>query len=563
MWMGKFMEHVSALNLRTQHDASSSDDRAGTPETLFVINLCASMAPLPASDLRIAGLEQFKIFQIARVEDGRTRHRVRVGFFAQESDAESVVAGLRERFPTAFITTAISEDRRHMRSANVRPASAKPATRATDAVKSAPAAATITASAPAVQRRPDRVEPAVAKTSAPTPAPKVAPPAAKVPPAQAKTVASEPVRETPAAKAAAAVLELSYDDAPLNAGKSSDALVDGPRHAPPPVLARIKDPSAIVINFSVETEARKAPPAASKPAANAKPFHVGANAEIPFLDLALEADPLNSGKSEKASPATGRQAADKHVVEKQPNERQGAAAAAAMQKLSSDDIWRMEDLDSTQTIRTLSKAELSDANQPKWYVVQLALSNQAVNMDAMPQLDIFTAYRLYSVAVMEEGKILHALRLGFFKEEVSAEAVRGYVRTFFASPDIIRVSTAEQARFAEAPTPTVKPASKVVEINIARERAAIKDAVDAAPAKSASTEPSNAPRAAAKSAVPAARSAPRTPANRAAGTVRQNTSALDAKLRQAAKEIALTQSGMHKMKGNSSLFSRLVGKLKS
>ena len=66
------------------------------------------------------------------------------------------------------------------------------------------------------------------------------------------------------------------------------------------------------------------------------------------------------------------------------NDRQ-AAAAATMQKLSGDEIWRMDDLDSTQTIRTLTKAELSDANQPKWYVVQLALSNQAVNMEAMPQ----------------------------------------------------------------------------------------------------------------------------------------------------------------------------------
>jgi hypothetical protein len=523
------------------------------------------MAPLPASDLRIAGLEQFKIFQIARVEDGRTRHRVRIGFFAQESDAESVVAGLRERYPTAFITTAISEDRRHLRSAAARPASAKPATRAADAVRSAPATATITASAPAAARRVENVAPAVAKTTAPPIASsKVTTPTAKSAPAQAKTAAAELVRETPVAKAAAAILELSYDDAPLNASKPADvAATEGPRHAPPPAVARIKDPSAIVIDFSVEAEARKTPPAASKPAASAKPFHVGANAEIPFLDLALEADPLNAAKSAGAAQSNDRQINDRPLNDRQAGDRQGAAAAAAMQKLSSDDIWRMDDLDSTQTIRTLSKAEQSDANQPKWYVVQLALSNQAVNMEAMPQLDIFTAYRLYSVAVMEEGKILHALRLGFFKEDVSAEAVRGYVRTFFASPTIIRVSTAEQARFVDAPTPTIKPAGKVVEINAARDRTPVKEVAAVSPAKIAPTESSIAPRAAAKSAAPATRSSTHTPTSRALGTPRQDGSALDAKLRQAAREIALTQSGMHKIKNGSSLLSRLVGKLKN
>lgn len=547
------MEQVSALNLRTQSDTDRSDDRAGTPDTLFVINLCASMAPLPAADLRIAGLEQFKIFQISRVEDGRTRHRVRVGFFAQEADAESVVAGLRERYPTAFITTAIAEDRRFMRSATVRPSTAKPATRAADAVKSAPAAIK---AAPTAQPRPVNVEsPAPAKIVAPVATPKTPTPAAKITPAPAKVAPQQSVREAPAAKAAAAVLELSYDDAPLNTGKSAgDMTAEGPRHAPPPVVARVKDPSAIVIDFSVEAEARKTPPVPSRPTANAKPFHVGANAEIPFLDLALEADPLNASKN---APAAGQSPAV------QSNDRQGAAAAAAMQKLSGDEIWRMDDLDSTQTIRTLSKAELSDANQPKWYVVQLALSNQAVNMEAMPQLDIFTAYRLYSVAVMEEGKILHALRLGFFKEAVSAEAVCGYVRTFFASPSIIRVSTAEQARFVDAPTPTVKAAGKVVEIGAARDRSPVKDGAHlAAAAANASTESSGASRAAAKSAAPAVRSAPHTSANSEPGKTRENGSALDAKLRQAAREIALTQSGMHKIKNNSSLLSRLVGRLK-
>jgi hypothetical protein len=90
----------------------------------------------------------------------------------------------------------------------------------------------------------------------------------------------------------------------------------------------------------------------------------------------------------------------------------------------------------------------------------------------MPRLDIFEAYRLYSVASAGSGKIVHSLRLGFFKEAVSAEAVSGYLKTFFGSPTIMRISVAEHARFKDAPS-TKKPAApayeaKVVEINHAR-----------------------------------------------------------------------------------------------
>jgi hypothetical protein len=105
--------------------------------------------------------------------------------------------------------------------------------------------------------------------------------------------------------------------------------------------------------------------------------------------------------------------------------------------------------------------------------VQLAVSDQPVNLDAMPRLDIFEAYRLYSVATAGSGKIVHSLRLGFFKEAVSAEAVMGYLQTFFGSPSVMRVSVAEHGRFKDAPSTKKPPAApaheaKVVELNNAR-----------------------------------------------------------------------------------------------
>jgi hypothetical protein len=44
---------------------------------------------------------------------------------------------------------------------------------------------------------------------------------------------------------------------------------------------------------------------------------------------------------------------------------------------------------------------------------------------------------------------MHALRLGFFSEEVAARAVANYLASFYDTVTIKRVSGAERERFAE------------------------------------------------------------------------------------------------------------------
>jgi len=110
--------------------------------------------------------------------------------------------------------------------------------------------------------------------------------------------------------------------------------------------------------------------------------------------------------------------------------------------------------DSTQTVRALTQPELDDPNQPKWYVVQLAVSDRQVNLDAMPSLEVFAAHRLYSVS-RQQSIPQHALRLGFFSEEVAAKLVCDQLKTFYASASVVRISAAEQARFA-GPRPSVQ-----------------------------------------------------------------------------------------------------------
>ncbi len=243
------------------------------------------------------------------------------------------------------------------------------------------------------------------------------------------------------------------------------------------------------------------------------------------------------------------------------------------------------ELDSTQTIRALTSAELNDDSQEKWFAIQLAASDQPVNLDAMPHLDIFEAYRLYSVANAGSGKIVHSLRIGFFREQVSAEAVAGYLKTFFAAPSVLRISAAEQLRFKDAPShraANVRSEAKVVEFSQARERAKaiIPTVTMEVPTPARSTDPGStgsfnatasgsfktvstgshkALKQAAKSAVAAKRSSAKAASSGKYKALPKKS--LNEQLLDEARQVALSESAIRRLPKNHSLLSRLVGKL--
>jgi hypothetical protein len=130
-----------------------------------------------------------------------------------------------------------------------------------------------------------------------------------------------------------------------------------------------------------------------------------------------------------------------------PTPAPSAPPARQVQRLSE----RLANLESTQTIRALTQLELEDDNASRWFVIQLSLSEDAFDPDTVPNLDIFSVYRLYSVAGIDQGRIMHALRLGFFGEEMAASAVASYLGAYYDKPSIKRVSAAERDRFAEQP----------------------------------------------------------------------------------------------------------------
>jgi hypothetical protein len=134
---------------------------------------------------------------------------------------------------------------------------------------------------------------------------------------------------------------------------------------------------------------------------------------------------------------------------------------------------RAINLESTQTIRALTQLELEDDQASRWFAIQLSLAEDPFDPETLPNLDIFSVYRLYSVAGIDNGRIVHALRLGFFTEQIAASAVASYLAAYYDNPAIKRVSAAERERFADQSLQARKDVGatgKQAEIEITNER---------------------------------------------------------------------------------------------
>ena len=78
----------------------------------FVINLSVSTAPINNPTKAFDGCRDAYIYQIQVTEDGRTRYRLRLGPFANEDQADAVLAEVRETYPGALTATAGASDLR-------------------------------------------------------------------------------------------------------------------------------------------------------------------------------------------------------------------------------------------------------------------------------------------------------------------------------------------------------------------------------------------------------------------------------------------------------------------
>ena len=291
----------------------------------------------------------------------------------------------------------------------------------TDAV--APKAKAPVVTAPAAAQA---TSPKLAATSK-APAPKFVAPVAP-PPRAAAPIALAPIAPAPIAPAAVVVTPVPAQIAPTILAPAAKQAAAKQTAAPAkPSLPKTTPPP---LKVTAPLPKIAAPPTAEKRA--------------PILTQSL----LSLSKAAAAKlrhsamkPSAGRLTSLQHVVV-------ATAPAPAVRQVKKLDE-PLESLESTQTMRALTPTELEDNEASRWFVIQLALADEAFDPDAVPNLDIFSEYRLYSVAGLDQDRVVHALRLGFFREEIGAVAVASYLAAYWDKPTIKRVSLAERERFAD------------------------------------------------------------------------------------------------------------------
>jgi hypothetical protein len=297
----------------------------------------------------------------------------------------------------------------------------------------APAPRVVTVRAPvapaAVVAKP--VAAVVAAAPAVTPAPVVIAAAPAVPTAPVIAAAAASVAASPASpvKKAASIWS-SLPVAPRSTvNKPQDAAGRPSMSVSAPLVRRPAAPGAAA-GVAKAAAPAKAPVPPKPPAAPV-------TATVPAKPAMAAAKPATTVPAVTAAPKTTP--AQKHAV-------------AAHNKHPTPPAKRGEShisLESTQTMRALTSAELEDENALPWFVIELATASEAFDPDTVPNLDIFAEYRLYSVAEVGKSDIVHALRVGFFSAEIAAKAVASYLAEYYDKPTIKRVSLAERERFAD------------------------------------------------------------------------------------------------------------------
>ncbi len=243
--------------------------------------------------------------------------------------------------------------------------------------------------------------------------------------------------------------------AALAAAKNGDAAAEKPQPASPTPV-KMQSP-AVTPPAPQPTAAPTPPPKSEAPAPKAA---ASAAKPAPVQSRKPSQKPQPTASKPQAAPAKPSQSAPpKPAAAPSAQKPQHAPAAASAngsngaatpERKVTIRTEHSPDVDSTQTMRALTPLELADDQVSKWFVIQLAVSDDDFDPDQIPHLDIFEAYRLYAVIGLDKDRILHALRLGFFSDEISASAVTSYVKTHFEGAVVKRVSVAERERFAES-----------------------------------------------------------------------------------------------------------------
>jgi hypothetical protein len=168
------------MEKRIESTAVGWDGAEAQPQALHVITLVSSTAPMPLQAPKAPELAGLAVFRSRRVEDGRERFRLHIGYFPSAAAAEQVLPVVRTIYPMAFVSLPPNgnlgslEDTAVARFSILKPieaAAGAPAVQAAGPTPSAPPTAPVLSPVETVEAPAAASPPPLAATSPAPPAP--------------------------------------------------------------------------------------------------------------------------------------------------------------------------------------------------------------------------------------------------------------------------------------------------------------------------------------------------------------------------------------------------------
>jgi hypothetical protein len=449
----------------------------------FVLNLRTSSAAIGSPPKGLLPIDRLQVYQLERSHDGRPQFQLRLGIIESEVEADALLSMVREHYPAATKETARDDDKAAITCAARAAGPAKAARAGAD--EKAPVAQKRRKPSPPTARQParpaarqaapetaqqfrwdiDELLPGLAAAWPPTSAPEPTLPLFAAPKGERKpsklsashgsakaqmpppspAAPSTKVSTGSGAKTAQLSVEVSHGVSHVDAVPKS-AVVEQIESDPNAVTDQVEvlAPRSERHSLPQEPHAVIAAPAPAAETPEKLPVaRIGALVEsAETRQESANAPESDANASVVAAPPAGSPQLDacEPVGPSPPPGTPQSVGARAGAPL----------MDSTQTVRALTPLELADGEASCWFAIQLMLREEPIDAEQVPNLPIFAEYRLYSITGLEQDRVMHALRVGFFSSQLAAEAVSGYLGTYFDDPVIKRVSIAERERFADA-----------------------------------------------------------------------------------------------------------------
>ena len=394
-------------------------------------------------------LKRFNFFVSRRFEEGRERFRLHMGYFATLAEAEEWLSVVREIYPGAWAGEAPGRKLRE-RAAAAQAAQAQHAAGPQQQVSTprsapAPVAATPPPPAPPAPFPPPQPLP-MESLALRAPVLKAAP-AMRAPPATTARPAVKPAATKPTAPAARPTAAPQNPVRRPPAAPATNAPVAPARAAAPRATAPAMPPARAAMPAARAAQPEKIEKGAKGVFGDSNVREVlqalgdaSATGETRLMRAPLPPQPA------KEAPPAKNNLSDTQVLKmletRRPEGSEPPPAAdpahGAIPLLKPDDTGTREALKEAVT-----------QNAPVLFAVQLQWSVQAVELDKVPPLAIFSAYTLYTVEGSRDARKWYGLRLGFFSDAISAKQVAHYVRSEFTSVAVVPVSPQEKARATE------------------------------------------------------------------------------------------------------------------